>query len=140
MARVLRTGGTVALQTYAGLEDQPGYGPFVDTVVKHAGAEARELMGTYWSKGDAAELRTLLQAAELDPTAEESVLGQVTLPSIDALVHTEIQATPLAERIDESAYLAIARDARVSLGSTSMRKARSGCRFGHCSSPVGSVD
>ena len=109
---MLRTGGTVALQTYAGLEDQPGYGPFIDTVVRHAGAEARELMGTYWSKGDVAELRTLLQAAELDPTAEESVLGQVTLPSIDALVHTEIQATPLAERIDESAYGAISEEAR----------------------------
>jgi SAM-dependent methyltransferase len=54
MARVLRSGGTLALQTYAGLEDQPGYGPFVDTVVRHAGAQARSLLGTYWSQGDVA--------------------------------------------------------------------------------------
>lgn len=115
MARVLRNGGTVALQTYANLGDQPGYGPFVDTVVRHAGAEARSLLGTYWSKGDEAELRSLLEQADLDPIAGQSVLGQVTLPSVDALVHTEIQATPLAERIDKSAYLAIARDARAAL-------------------------
>jgi SAM-dependent methyltransferase len=37
MARVVATGGRVALQTYAGLEEQPGYGPFVEAVVRHAG-------------------------------------------------------------------------------------------------------
>lgn len=31
---------------------------------------------------------------------------------MDAFVHTEIQATPLAARIDEATYLAIARDTR----------------------------
>lgn len=115
MARVLRSGGTVALQTYAGVEDQPGYGPFVDTVVRHAGTEARGLLGTYWSKGEVAELRSLLEAAGLQPTPGETVLGQVTFTSVDALVHTEIQATPLAERIDNAAYHAIARDAGATL-------------------------
>lgn len=116
MARVLRIGGTVALQTYAGLDEQPGYGPFVDTVVRHAGAEARSLLGTYWSKGDLAELHELLQGASLSPTHEETVTGRVAFPSVDALMHTEVRATPLAERINDSVYLAIARDAREALG------------------------
>ena len=115
MARVLRNGGTVALQTYAGLEDQPGYGPFVDTVVRHAGTRARSLLGTYWSKGDVAELRSLLEEVDLESSAAETGLGDVTFPSVEALVHTEIRATPLAERIDDSTYLAIVRDARVAL-------------------------
>ncbi len=115
MARVLRTGGVLALQTYASLEDQPGYGPFVDTVVRHAGVEARSLLGTYWSKGDVAELRELLKAAGLEPIAGETVLGEVTFPSVDALVHTEVQATPLAELISDSVYLEITRDARAAL-------------------------
>lgn len=115
MARVLRPGGTLALQTYAGVEDQPGYGPLVRTVVRHAGDEAGDLLGTYWSRGDLAELRTLLDTAGLTPTSTESVLGEVTFPTVDALVQTEIHATPLASRIDERVFLAIARDARSAL-------------------------
>lgn len=115
MTRVVRDGGTVALQSYASVQDQPGYGPFVDTVVRHAGGQARELLGTYWSKGELQELRSLLEAAGLQPTPAQSVLGHVTFPSIDALVHTEIRATPLAERIDDAAYRAIARDTRTTL-------------------------
>lgn len=115
MARVLRSGGTLALQTYAGLEDQPGYGPFVDTVIRHVGAQARSLLGTYWSQGDVAELRSLLEGADLECSDAETVLGAVTFPSVEALVHTEIQATPLAEHIDGSTYRTITRDARVAL-------------------------
>lgn len=115
MARVLRSGGTVALQTYAGLEEQPGYGPFVDIVVHHAGAHARSLLGTYWSAGDVAELRHLLEGVDLEPSSAETVLGHVTFPSVEALVHTEISATPLAEHIDDSTYLTITRDAEAVL-------------------------
>jgi hypothetical protein len=69
-------------------------------------------MSTYWSRGEFAELDTLLDHARLERTATETVLGHVTFPSIDALVHTEIQATPLAARIDDSTYSAITRSAR----------------------------
>lgn len=112
MSRVAADGGRVALQTYAGLDEQPAYGPFVDTVCRYAGDDARALMGTYWSCGDVAQLRALLRDAGLEPTAELSVLGEVRFPSVDAFVNTEIQATPLAAHIDERTYLAIARDAR----------------------------
>jgi SAM-dependent methyltransferase len=112
MARVAVSGGTVALQTYAPLEEQPGYGPFVDIVVRHAGPDARTLLGTYWSKGDLDELRGLLADVGLAAAQTRSTLGAVTFPSVDALVHTEIQATPLDQRIDEAARRAIGEDAR----------------------------
>lgn len=115
MARVLRTGGTLALQTYAGLDEQPAYGPFVDVVVRHAGDDARTLLGTYWSMGDVAGLRALLATAGLDPTLEDSVLGQVRFPSIEAFVDTEIRATPLAARIDGSTSLAVVGETRTVL-------------------------
>jgi ubiquinone/menaquinone biosynthesis C-methylase UbiE len=116
MARVVGGGGVVALQTYAGLAEQPAYGPFVDTVARLAGDDARRLMGTYWSQGDVGKLRSLLEGAGLEPTTAESALGHVRFPSIDAFVHTEIQATPLAPQIDESTYRAILDDARSVLG------------------------
>lgn len=112
MARVVVPGGTVALQTYAGLEDQPGYGPFIETIVHHAGQDARRLLNTYWSKGDLDELHRLVGAAGMSVTTTRSILGAVTFPSVEALVHTEIQATPLAERITDTAYRAIGEDAQ----------------------------
>lgn len=115
MARVVEPGGVVALQTYAGLDEQPAYGPFVRIVARHAGEDATSLLGTYWSRGDLAELRSLLEGARLDVVNAGSVLGQVAFPSLDAFVHTEIQATPLAARIDEPTYAAIAADVRSTL-------------------------
>jgi len=112
MTRVVAPGGSVALQTYAGLHEQPGYRPFVDCVIRHTGPDALELLGTYWSKGDINELRQLLETAGLDVQRIITKLGVITLPSTDAMVHTEIQATPLAQRISESAYRAISEEAR----------------------------
>ena len=58
------------------------------------------------------ELYALLEDAGLEHSRKASTLGHVSFPSMDAFVHTEIQATPLAARIDEATYLAIARDTR----------------------------
>jgi SAM-dependent methyltransferase len=112
MARVVAAGGRVALQTYAGLDEQPGYGPFVEAVVRHAGPQARALLSTYWSMGDVDELCRLVEDSGLEVKETRSLLGSVKFPSVDALVHTEIQATPLAEQISESAYRAVGEDAR----------------------------
>jgi SAM-dependent methyltransferase len=115
MARVVRTGGYVALQTYAGLDEQPGYGLFVEAVVRHAGPRARTLLGTYWSQGDLVAVSRLLEDSGLEVRQRRSILGTVTFPSVDALVHTEIQATPLAHQIGEAAYQAVGQDARTVL-------------------------
>jgi len=112
MARVVTPLGRVAVQTYAGLDEQPGYGPFVDTVVRHAGPGALTLLGTYWSKGDLDELRALMEDAGLEVDRTLRILGAVTFPSVDALVHTEIQATPLVQQVSEAAYRTIGQDAR----------------------------
>lgn len=99
MARVVARGGVVALQTYAPLAEQPAYGPFVDLVATHAGAEARVLLGTYWSQGDVGGLLGLTSAAGLSLLESRSSLGVAVFPSAAAVADTEIQATPLAERI-----------------------------------------
>lgn len=115
MARVVRVGGVVALQTYASLAQQPVYGPFVETVTRLAGDDARKLMGTYWSQGDLGELRSLVESAGLATTVADNNLGHVHFPSIEVFVHTEIQATPLAARIDDATTLEILRETRQAL-------------------------
>ena len=112
---MLDEGGVVALQTYAGLDEQHAYGPFVSTVVRHAGDGAGSLIGTYWSQGDLAVLRSLLEGAGLAPIQGHSRLGEVRFPSMDAFVRTEIQGTPLAARVDERTYGTIAAEVRTVL-------------------------
>ncbi|RYP87233.1 methyltransferase domain-containing protein [Nocardioides guangzhouensis] len=115
MARVVRRGGTVALQTYAGLDRQPAYGPFVDAVARLAGPEVRVLLGTYWSQGQLAGLCDLLVEAGLEVVETRSSLGTVSFPSADTLVRTEIAATPLVERIDPRAMDAVLVECRAVL-------------------------
>lgn len=112
MARVVGPGGTVAIQTYASLADQPAYGPFMDVVGRHAGPEARVLLGTYWSQGDLARLTELTDAAGLAVLETRTSLGVARFPSADAVAHTEIRATPLADRLDSVTYDRILADTR----------------------------
>ena len=116
MARVVVPGGVVALQTYAPLAEQPAYGPFVELVAEHAGPEARILLGTYWSQGDIDDLLRVTSAAGLSLLESRSSLGVAIFPSAAAVAHTEIQATPLAERIAPETYASIVADTEELLG------------------------
>ena len=51
MARVVRPGGGVAVQTYASLDDQPGFLELDAVVRRIAAADALQLLDTYWSSG-----------------------------------------------------------------------------------------
>jgi ubiquinone/menaquinone biosynthesis C-methylase UbiE len=107
MARVLEPAGSLALQTYAALDEQPAYGRFVEIAARHAGREAHTLLGTYWSQGDVPNLQGLLEAAALEPGQVISMMGHLSFPSLEAFVHTEIEATPLATYVDHATYHAI---------------------------------
>jgi SAM-dependent methyltransferase len=116
MARVVAPGGVVALQTYAPLTEQPAYGPFVDLVARHAGPEARILLGTYWSQGEVDGLLRLTSTAGLSPLESRSSLGVAVFPSAAAVAHTEIQATPLAARITPETYEQVVAHTEALLG------------------------
>lgn len=112
MVRVAAPGGRVAVQTYAALDRQPGYGPFVDLVTTHAGEGARAQLERYWSAGDVGELTELLTAAGARDVRSSDRLGVVRMPSVADLVRTEIRATPLAAEVDDQLMERIVREAR----------------------------
>jgi ubiquinone/menaquinone biosynthesis C-methylase UbiE len=116
MARVVDRGGVVAVQTYAGLEAQPGYRRLVDVVVEHTGEEARGLLETYWSQGDLAALGATLEAAGLEVVESRSRWGTARYGSVDELVHAEIGASPLADRVTPDQVEAISRGCAERLG------------------------
>jgi ubiquinone/menaquinone biosynthesis C-methylase UbiE len=101
MSRVTRAGGVVAVQTYAGLEDQPAYGPFVAGVVKHAGASARSLVETYFRMGDVDTIAAMFESAGLSIQETRSTMGTARYPSLAAFVDVEVKGTPLADRLTD---------------------------------------
>jgi SAM-dependent methyltransferase len=112
MARVTDLTGTVAVLVPASLDAQPGYGPFVDMAARHAGREARALLTTYFDCGDLDNLTGLFGQAGLHVTDSRTHCGTARFASADALVATEVESTPLGERISAKAYHQIRQGAR----------------------------
>jgi ubiquinone/menaquinone biosynthesis C-methylase UbiE len=112
MARVTRPGGIVALVVPASLEEQPAYGPFVELASRVAGPPAASLLGTYWECGDLDGLRRLIDSAELEVIDARTYLGTARFGSPEELAVTEVEGSPLVERITEDEYRRIRTGAR----------------------------
>jgi SAM-dependent methyltransferase len=116
MARVAVSDGTVALVVPAELAAQPAYEPFVEIAVGHAGPDAASLLGTYWCCGNVDHLAELIESAGLTVLSQRTRTGTARFESVDDLVATEINGSPLRERISGGVYSAIERDSRQALG------------------------
>jgi SAM-dependent methyltransferase len=104
MARVVTPGGTVAVQVWDRLEAQEGFGAMYGAFAEHLGPEAMELESAYWVLGDLDLTGSLFEAAGLRVTATRTRAGTVRFGSAEEAVRTEIEATPLAERISQETY------------------------------------
>jgi ubiquinone/menaquinone biosynthesis C-methylase UbiE len=101
MARVVKRGGAVAIQTYARLEDQPGFKELDAVVRRIAPGEALALLDTYWSSGDLAELCRSLERVGLSVVETRTLLGTAKYGSVENLVETEVKGTPLVDRLSD---------------------------------------
>ena len=110
MARVTRPGGRVAVQVFDQREQQPAYGPWIAMVASHAGADAVRMLGTYWRCGDRRLLREQCAAAGLQVVAVHDHERPAHFPSVEAMVRTEVGATPLAERLSPAELDAVVAD------------------------------
>ena len=110
MARVTRPGGRVVVQAFSSLRAQPAYGPWVDMVARHAGPEAVELLGTYWAHGEPEAMRERCVDAGLRVTGTHEHLRPASFPDIPTMVLTEVNATPLRDRLDQASLERILAD------------------------------
>ena len=101
MARVAAPGGTVAVQVWDRLEGQAGYGAMYEAFAEHLGPEATPLETSYWSLGDLDLMGSLFEAAGLRVTGARTRQSTVHFGSASEAVTTEIEATPLAQRIGQ---------------------------------------
>jgi SAM-dependent methyltransferase len=107
MERVAAPGGTVGVQVFARLEAQPAYGPWIGMVAEHAGPQARKLLGTYWVHGDLDVLADRFATAGLTVTATLTKKVTLQFDSIEDFVRTEIEATPLVQRLTDDQHRTI---------------------------------
>ena len=110
MGRVARPGGVVAVQVFDSREDQPAYGPWIAMMARHAGTDALRMLGTYWVHGDRDLMRERCAAAGLRVTAVHDHERPAQFPSVEAMVLTEVNATPLADRLTQGELDAIIAD------------------------------
>jgi SAM-dependent methyltransferase len=104
MARVAAPGATVALLVPGALEHQDSFSRFVDVAVRHAGPDARSLLTAYFVCGDLDELTALVGSAGLEVLTARTEVGTYRAPAVDAFVTTEVESTPLVERISAEVY------------------------------------
>ena len=117
MARVVRPGGMVAIQTYADLADQSGFQKLDAIVRRIAPGEALDLLDTYWSMGDLPTLCAALERAGLQVVETRTTLGTVLYGTVENLVETEIKGTPLADRLSQGQIQAILTESATVLNS-----------------------
>lgn len=101
MRRVTRPGGRVVLQSFSSLDAQPAYGPWVELVARHAGPDAVRLLGTYWSQGDPETMSLRCAEAGLTVTGVHRHTRPAFFPDVRTMVLTELNATPLRDRLDK---------------------------------------
>lgn len=115
MARVVRPGGSVAVLVPGALETQAAFAPFVEAAGRHASAEAMSLLSGYFVWGDIAKLTSLVESVGLEVTTARAQSGTYRAASVEAFVTTEVESTPLRERISDDVYRAIRADTRAVL-------------------------
>jgi hypothetical protein len=79
---------------------------------RQAGPQARSLLDTYFACGDLDELAGLFGRAGLRVTGTGTHRGTARFGSVDAFVTTEVESTPLRERISAAVYHRIKQGAR----------------------------
>ncbi|MEM9746938.1 MAG: methyltransferase domain-containing protein, partial [Actinomycetota bacterium] len=101
MARAVRPGGRVGVVVPASLEEQTAYRSFVEAAIRRAGPAAQDLVSAYWNCGDLDALTAECRSAGLDVVLHRTLTEPARFASCADFVATEIDATPLAERLDQ---------------------------------------
>jgi SAM-dependent methyltransferase len=111
MARVTVPGGRVAVATWAGEAESPGYAALIDVVARTVGADAADTMREPFCLSSAVEVAAFVAASFADVEVHRHH-GVARFDSIESMVRAEIRGWTLSDMIDDRQYerlLAVAR-------------------------------
>ena len=114
MARVTAAGGQLAVATWAGVTESPGYAALVDVVARTVGEDAADAIRAPFCLGDPAEIGALVAASFADVEVRRHV-GVARFDSIESMVRAEIRGWTLSDTIDDEQYERLLAAARADL-------------------------
>jgi SAM-dependent methyltransferase len=115
MWRVLAPRGRLAVAVCGPLAQTSGYRALAEVAERVCTPQVVELLKSPFALGDKARLTELVRTAELDGAGVQTLECPVRFPSTDALVHTEIKASPIRDIIDDRIFDRLLEGAREAL-------------------------
>jgi SAM-dependent methyltransferase len=115
MWRVLAPDGRLAIAVCGPMANAPGYDALARVAERVCRPDVVELLRSPFVLGDKDRLATLVGGAGIKTAEIRTVASPVRFPSVDALVHTEVKASPIRGVIDEPSFDALLEGAREGL-------------------------
>lgn len=115
MWRVLAPRGRLAVAVCGPLVDAAGYRALAEMAEQVCGPEVVAMLKSPFGLGDDRRLTALVDQAGIEGARIETHRCPVRFPSIDALVHTEVKASPIRDVIDAQSFDALLEGARRNL-------------------------
>ena len=114
MRRVIRPGGRLAVATWAGVEESPGYAAMVALVAEEIDDWAADALRAPFCLGTSEQVGDVLRQS-FEDVAVVRHDGQARFTSLDDWLYTEIRGWTLAEYIDDDQYARLRRAATTRL-------------------------
>ncbi len=115
MWRVLAPRGRLAVAVCGPLADAAGYAALAGVAERVCTPEVVDLLRSPFALGDPEQLAGLARAAGIEGAEVRTRGCPVRFPSIDALVQTEVRASPIRDVIDDRSFDALLQGARAAL-------------------------
>lgn len=112
MWRVLAPRGRLAVAVCGPLADAGAYAVLAQVAEGVCAPDVVELLRSPFALGNRERLAALVRAAGIEGAEVRTIECPVRFPSIDALVHTEVKASPIRDVIDRRSFEALLEGAR----------------------------
>lgn len=110
MARVVRPGGTVAIATWASVDESPGYAAMVELIRRVVGDDGAAALMAPFVLGDSHTVGNLV-GPSLPGASVTRHEGVARFDSIDAWLHTDIRGWTLSDMVDDKTFEELRREA-----------------------------
>lgn len=115
MWRVLGPRGHLAVAVCGPLADAAGYAALAEVAARVCSKDVLDLLKSPFALGQQERLTGLIHEAGIAGARIEAWRCPVRFPSIEALVHTEVNASPIRDVIDAGSFDALLEGARADL-------------------------
>ena len=115
MARVTKSGGSVAVAVFDEWTRSPGYCDLIPLIQQVIGREAAEALKAPFCLGDTNSLSALFREAGFSDVRIAEHIGTVRQPSLDHWLDTEIGGWTLAEMVDDQQLSEVKKQAKEKL-------------------------